>query len=91
MTQYDWSNEKNELLKKVRGVSFEDVVLRVEQGDLLDIIEHPNQVKYPGQQMLIINIHDYAYLVPFVEKDNERFLKTIIPSRRATNKYLGGP
>jgi hypothetical protein len=91
MTKYDWSNEKNELLKKVRGVSFEDVVLRVERGDLLDIIEHPNQLKYPGQQMLIVNIHDYAYLVPFVEKDNERFLETIIPSRRATSKYLGEP
>jgi len=35
-----------------------------------------------------LDIGNYAYLVPFVETESEIFLKTIIPSRKATRKYL---
>jgi hypothetical protein len=56
----------------------------------VDIVEHPNQEKYKGQKIFIVNIDQYAYLVPFVESEQETFLKTIIPSRKATKKYLRG-
>jgi len=73
-----------------RGISFEAVVFRIERGDLLDVGEHPNQEKYRGKRMFIIKIEDYAFLVPFVESEDEVFLKTIIPSRKAARKYLKG-
>ena len=90
MKYFSWSEDKNELLKEERQVSFEDVVFYIEQGFLLDVLEHPNQKKYKGQKIFVIQIDDYAYLVPFVEDDDEVFLKTIIPSRKATKKYLKG-
>ena len=90
MTYYKWNYEKNERLKAERGLSFEQVILHIERGDLIDVIEHPNQSKYPNQQMLIVKIKNYAYLVPFVEDEEGKFLKTIIPSRKATREYLGG-
>jgi uncharacterized DUF497 family protein len=83
-----WDNEKNEVLIKNRGVCFEQVVILMERGDVLDTIEHPKQDRYPGQKIAIVQIDDYAYLVPYVEKSEELFLKTIIPSRKATNKYV---
>jgi len=85
---FSWNNEKNEQLKRERGVSFEAVVFHIERGDLLDVLEHPNQERYPGQRIFVVNIDDYAYLVPFVETESEVFLKTIIPSRKATRIYL---
>jgi len=90
MTYYQWNHEKNERLKAERGLSFEQVILHIERGDLIDVIEHPNQSKYPNQQMLVVKIRDYAYLVPFIEDEEGKFLKTIIPSRKATREYLGG-
>jgi len=90
MITYNWNKEKNLLLKKSRGISFEQIVVHIEQGDLLDIIEHPNSESYAHQKILIVHIDNYIYLVPFVENQNERFLKTIIPSRKFTKKYLGG-
>lgn len=87
---FSWSYEKNELLKKERKVSFEEVVLCIEKGQLLDILEHPNQEKYPGQRIFVINIRGYVCLVPFIETEDEIILKTIIPSRKATKKYLRG-
>jgi hypothetical protein len=72
-----------------RGVSFEDVVFHIMAGDVLETVDHPNQVRYPGQKIHVIAIEDYVYLVPFVETDEEVFLKTIIPSRKATKKHLG--
>lgn len=90
MKYFSWNAEKNELLKAERQISFEDVVFYIEQGFLLDVLEHPDQKKYKGQKIFVIQIDDYAYLVPFVEDDNEVFLKTIIPSRKATKKYLKG-
>jgi uncharacterized DUF497 family protein len=88
MSYYQWNHEKNEQLKAERGVSFEQVVFHIERGDVVDIIEHPNPSKYPNQQMLIVKIRGYAYLVPFIEDENGMFLKTIIPSRKATREYL---
>ena len=90
MKYYLWNQEKNELLRAERQVSFDDIVLYIEMGFLLDILEHPNQEKYKGQRIFVVNIDDYIYLVPFVENDDEVFLKTIIPSRKATRKYLKG-
>jgi len=90
MKYYSWNNEKNRRLKAERNVSFEEVVFYIERGQLLDIVEHPNQEKYRGQRIFIVNIDDYAYLVPFVETEREILLKTIIPSRKATKKYLRG-
>ncbi|MFQ5612480.1 MAG: BrnT family toxin [Anaerolineae bacterium] len=90
MKYFSWNNEKNQLLKAERNISFEEVVFHIEKKEVLDIVEHPNQEKYKGQKMFIININNYAYLVPFVESEEGIFLKTIIPSRKATKKYLGG-
>lgn len=87
MNIFIWDNEKNELLKHNRGVCFEQVVLLMERGEVLDTMEHPNQERYPGQKIAVIMIDAYAYLVPYVEHDEKIFLKTIIPSRKATNKY----
>ena len=87
MQYYAWNNEKNEHLKNERGISFEEVVFHIEKGDQLDVIQNPSE-KYPNQRMFIININNYAYLVPFVEDEKEIFLKTIIPIRKATKKYL---
>jgi hypothetical protein len=77
-------------LKSERNISFEEVVFHIEKKDVLDIVEHPNREKYKGQRIFIVNINNYAYLVPFIESEREIFLKTIIPSRKATRKYLRG-
>jgi len=90
MDYYKWNKEKNERVKTERGISFEQITMHIERGDLLDIVAHPNQSKYPNQQILVVKINDYVYLVPFVENENGKFLKTIIPSRKATRDYLGG-
>jgi uncharacterized DUF497 family protein len=90
MKYFSWNEEKNELLKLERQVSFEDVVFYIEMGFLLDVLEHPNQEKYKGQKIFVVQIDDYVYLIPFVEDEREIFLKTIIPSRKATKKYLKG-
>lgn len=89
MKYYDWDNEKNQWLKNERKISFEDVVFFIENGGLLDRVAHPNQNKYAGQEMFVILMNDYVYLVPFVEGPDDIFLKTIIPSRKATKDYLG--
>ena len=88
MKYFSWNSEKNESLRRERGVSFEETVFHIERGDLLDILEHPNQERYPGQKIFVVNINGYAFLVPFVESETEVFLKTVIPSRKATDNYL---
>ncbi|MBU1666358.1 MAG: toxin [Gammaproteobacteria bacterium] len=88
MKPFRWSTEKNETLRGERGISFESIVVAVESGGLLDILAHPNPVKYPRQRVLVVACDNYAYLVPFVEEDDYFFLKTIIPSRKATRDYL---
>jgi uncharacterized DUF497 family protein len=89
MKHYAWSAEINAQLKQERGLSFEDVVFHIEAGDEVDLFDHPNQERYPGQKIAVVLIEEYAYLVPFVESENEIFLKTIIPSRKATKQYIG--
>ncbi len=87
----EWSDLKNELLKTERGVSFEDVQTAIQEGRILDNKVHSNKARYPNQRILIVEINDYAYLVPYVTKDEQTiFLKTIIPSRKATKDYLKG-
>ncbi|OIP29158.1 MAG: toxin [Deltaproteobacteria bacterium CG2_30_43_15] len=88
MKVFRWDNEKNELLRNNRGVCFEQVVILMERADVLETVGHPNQNKYPGQKIATVMIDDYAYLVPYVQKNDEIFLKTIIPSRKATNKFM---
>jgi uncharacterized DUF497 family protein len=87
---YAWNPEKNDLLMEERGISFEEVVLNIQLGNEVDIYDHPNQQRYPGQKISVVLIEGYAYLVPFVETDDEIFLKTIIPSRKATKQHSGG-
>jgi uncharacterized DUF497 family protein len=84
----DWNEEKNELLRKEREVCFEDVVIAIGSKGLLDTTSNPNKEKYPDQRVFVVNIKNYAYLVPFVEDSEKVFLKTIIPSRKATKKYI---
>lgn len=88
MKQFDWNEEKNEILIQTRGISFEEIVVYISRGDLLDILEHPDKQKYPGQRIFVVNINSYAYYVPFVEDNETIFLKTIIPSRKLSRKYL---
>ena len=88
MKPFRGSPEKNEQLQLDRGISFENMVVAIESGGLLDILAHPNLAKYPKQKMLVVASDGYAYLVPFVEEDDHFFLKTVIPSRKATRDHL---
>lgn len=88
MKYFDWSIEKNQELKVERGVSFDEIVIAFEDGRVLDLYKNPNQREYPGQQIFVVKIDNYAFLVPFIEDDRKIFLKTIIPSRKATKKYI---
>lgn len=88
MKYYDWNEEKNRWLKKERNISFEIIVSCLHEGKMLDKIAHTNSEKYPNQSIFIIEYENYAYLVPFVEDEEKVFLKTIIPSRKATEKYI---
>jgi len=87
---FKWNTEKNELLAKERGITFEEVVQNIESGAKVIETDYPNIKKYPNQRILIVEISNYAYLVPYVKEGDSLFLKTIIPSRKATKKYLGG-
>ena len=89
MKPFRWSAEKNAALFEDRGVSFENVVIAIESGGLVDILAHPNPAKYPRQRIFVVATDGYIYLVPFVEEDEYFFLKTIIPSRKAARDYLG--
>jgi uncharacterized DUF497 family protein len=89
MKFYNWNPEKNEFLKSERNISFEEVIFHIQNGDEVDIYDHPNQERYPNQKISVVIVEEYAYLVPYVESETEIFLKTIIPSRKATKKYLG--
>lgn len=89
MKPFRWDPDKNERLKTGRGISFEEIVLAVEDGGLKDILVHPNQRRYPGQVVLVVAYRGYVFLVSSVEEEDHNFLKTIIPSRKATRDYLG--
>jgi len=85
---FDWNEDKNQLLVEQRGISFERVISAIERGGLVDVLEHPNQERYGGQMIYVVDIEQYIYLVPYVMRsDGSRFLKTIIPSRKATRDY----
>jgi hypothetical protein len=88
MKRFRWNPDKNDALKADRGLSFEGVTVAIESGGLLDILEHPNKARYPKQRILVVTSDNYVYLVPFVEEADHYFLKTIIPSRKATREYL---
>lgn len=90
MKMFKWNAEKNEIHAKERGITFEEIVQRIGSGAEVTEMDHPNKNKYPNQKIMIIGVDGYAYLVPFVIDKNEYFLKTIILSRKATKKYLGG-
>lgn len=83
----DWDKTKNEKLLQERGISFEDIVVLIQEGKVLEVIDHPNQKRYPNQKIFIVMLDNYAYVVPFVEDEEKFFLKTIIPSRKMTKKY----
>lgn len=88
MKPFAWDEDKNELLKRERGVSFEEVVFHINNGDLLARLDHPNRTKYSHQQIFVVWVGDYVYMVPFVEDREKYFLKTIIPSRKLTKEFL---
>ena len=89
MKLFDWDDAKNTWLKEVRGISFDEIVFLILTDNLIDIVENKNQKKYPGQQIMVVNVDGYIHLVPFDETTDTVFLRTIIPSRKATRKYLG--
>ena len=88
MKYFDWSIEKNQQLRIERGIGFEEIVIAINEGNILDTLIHPKQKKYPGQKIYVIQINQYVYLVPFIENNEKVFLKTIFPSRKATKNYL---
>ena len=89
MKYFAWDEAKNNKLKAERGIGFEDIVFHIERGDLLDTLEHANPERYKGQRLFVVRRDDYVYVVPFVEDEKLVFLKTIMPSRKATKQYLG--
>lgn len=86
--QLTWDIDKNRRIKEERGVSFEEIVERIHTGDVVDIVDHPNKTKYPHQKMFMVLLKGYVYCVPCVETKEGYFLKTVIPSRKATKEYL---
>ena len=89
MKSYVWNNEKNKLLQNERGISFEDIVDAISNGELLDSIKNPSSDKYSNQSVFIVNVKGYVYCVPYVEDESNVFLKTIFPGRKMKKRYLG--
>jgi len=89
MKYYIWNDEKNKLLQNERGVSFEDIVDAISNGELLDSIKNPSIEKYSNQSVFIVNVKGYVYCVPYIEDESNIFLKTIFPSRKMKKRYLG--
>jgi len=90
MKFFNGDQKKNDTLKMSRNISFEIIIFQIANGKLLDIVENPNKKKYENQKIFVVEFENYVFLVPFIEVNNEIFLKTIIPSRKATRKYLRG-
>ena len=90
--RFVWKEDKNELLKKHRKISFEQIVLAIQNKQIVDVIENPNQEKYTGQIYILVDLKNYIYVVPAFISDSkeECHLKTIFPSRKYTNKFLRG-
>ena len=87
--RYEWDSQKNEWLKRERNISFEKIVFHLSQGDVWKLADHPDQENYPRQRVYFVIVEDYIYLVPHVVEEDCVFLKTIIPSRKATRAYKG--
>jgi hypothetical protein len=87
---FDWNELKNQLLKSERSIGFEDILIAVEDGNVLAVIDHPKTSKYPDQKVLVVLVDKYVYVVPYVEDDSKLFLKTIYPSRKLTKQYMKG-
>ena len=85
----DWNDEKNDWLKKDRGISFEEIADKILSGKTLLNAPHHNSSKYPDQYIYVVEIDNYCYLIPYVRDGESIFLKTIIPSRKMTKKFLG--
>lgn len=88
MKPFKWSEEKNQKLKLERKISFEQIQNAIESGGMLEMTDHPNQTRYPNQKIYIVRVENYVYSVPFIEDKEKIFFKTIIPSRKDTNRYL---
>jgi uncharacterized DUF497 family protein len=84
-----WDEAKNQLLLLQRGVSFDEVLEKIDHGDILARLVHPNHEKYPSQEIFVFEIKGYVWYVPFVETQSEIFLKTIIPSRKLVKTFGG--
>ena len=89
MPEYDWMPDKDEWLRRNRGVSFDDVVYHLEHGGFLADIPHPNRERHPGQRLYVVHIDEYVYLVPFYRDGDVESLRTVYPSRKYTRDYLG--
>ena len=87
--KYIYDEQKDLKLKEERGLCFDEVITAISNEQVLDIIPHYNKKDYPNQKILIIEINDYVYLVPYLEEDDLLILKTVIPSRKFTKLYLG--
>jgi len=90
MKSFIWNNEKNEYLKKTRNIGFEEIANAILNDKTINVYDNYNEENYPNQKIYEVLYNDYIYLVPFVENENRVFLKTIIPSRKATKKYKKG-
>ena len=88
MKLYRWDEEKNAKLKRDRGIGFEAVIEAIKSARVVDDYEHPNETKYPHQRIMVVIIENYGYIVPYIENETEMIFKTLIPSRKATKKYL---
>jgi len=88
MKPFRWNCKKNEMLLIERGVTFERIIVAIDSGGLLDILKHPNRDQYPDQFVLVVSCDNYVFLVPYIEDEEYLFLKTVIPSRKATKEYF---
>lgn len=83
-----WDPDKNERLKWERRISFEEVIDAIIDEQVIGRFPHPNQERYPRQQIYVVALDEYVYIIPFVEDEEKIFLKTIYPSRKFTKKYI---
>lgn len=90
MKHFDWDELKNKRLLAEREICFEDILIAISEGNVLDVVAHHNPARYPRQKVYVIKVQEYVYLVPFVEDETKIFLKTIYPSRKLTRLYLRG-
>jgi hypothetical protein len=84
---FNWDEKKNDQLKKTRNISFEQVIIEIENNEVLDVLINP-RIQYKNQILIVVNHNDYVYAIPAVIGEEEVFLKTIFPSRKYTNKYI---